>query len=87
MFALQDNIDLQGSVHLLINHFRDTIIQKNIETMKDVGRVGSFKVHFPSIKNKLFSAYSKQFKKQILKSKNCFLFHRFQGLNFSLVKI
>ena len=51
MFALQDNIDLQGSVHLLINHLGDTIILKNIETMKNLDRVGSFKVYLLSTKN------------------------------------
>lgn len=53
MFELQDNIDLRGSVHLIINHFGDTIILKNLEAMKDFGRVGFFRVLFLSIKRYL----------------------------------
>ena len=38
MFELQDNIDL-WFVHLIINHFGDTIILKNLEAVKGFYRV------------------------------------------------
>lgn len=45
VFELPDNIDLRGSVHLVINHFGDTIILRNLEAVKDFCRV-RFLWHF-----------------------------------------
>lgn len=68
MFELQDNVDLHGSVRLVINHFGDTIILKNLEAMKDFCRVRFFRVLFLSVKVMSHVVYSLQFKRQVLKS-------------------